>query len=616
MRIQRKIEIMSVGSIFLAVLVIAVLCTRQSSRALREQDQANVGSCLTIVSQSLDDDLAYLRSAAEAVASSPEVVQAVQREDAQSLRRQARGAMGTFSIPVVTITDDKGVTLARGHSEQAGDRQSAPSVMNALAGRKSGGMESGNVTKYAMRAGAPIMAGGRVIGAVSVGNSLVQEHTLVDKIKKNIGAECTIFDGATRISTTIKKADGQRAIGTALDNLAIVRTVLDDGKTFLGENVIFGKKHITGYTPLRDPGGAVNGMLFLGVSMEDVDALVTRQVTLASVSALLIVVAVSLVARRIISGIVRPITVASGLLGEVAKGNLTVKSSMDTDDEIGAMAKSLDATVLQLHTHIKAMAQIADQNAVDAGKLTALAGAISGSAGQMGEGAKVQRVALESTSNDLNELIADIAKTSELTAEAAVISGAALQGTSSCLGKMEESIQAMREILDSSDRIGKITTVIQQIARQTNLLSLNAAIEAARAGRYGRGFAVVADEIRKLAERSAGAAQEIAALIKESNEKAMNGSKTVGALDAMINDIGGKVRQSSDIANRTSQTLDEQVKVGQRTASDVRSASEVVKMNADAIAKMEESLRDTNRMIDRLARSSEKLDGLARHFSL
>jgi methyl-accepting chemotaxis protein len=152
--------------------------------------------------------------------------------------------------------------------------------------------------------------------------------------------------------------------------------------------------------------------------------------------------------------------------------------------------------------------------------------------------------------------------------------------------------------------------VIQEIARQTNLLSLNAAIEAAKAGAHGKGFAVVAEEVRKLAERSSGAAKEIAVLIEGSNEAVGLGrttvQETVDALSRIREHIGQLQAMSMEIAAST----EEQAKASSEVAQQVDMAAVKAGENASAAIELSATVEETARASGQLAAVAEGLAAL------
>jgi methyl-accepting chemotaxis protein len=314
------------------------------------------------------------------------------------------------------------------------------------------------------------------------------------------------------------------------------------------------------------------GRLSLGMSTADVHTETTRTVGFVIAVNLILVLTLSLamlvtMQRIVLNPLGGEPDYAADVARRVAQGNLAFEI------EGGGNGRS---AVAALRVMVMKLAEVTAQVRNTAATVAAAAGQVSASAQSMSAGTTEQAASVEETTSSLEEMTASITANAENSRQMEQI---ATRGALDA----EKAGQAVLETVEQMKTIAEKITIVQEIAYQTNLLSLNAAIEAARAGEHGKGFAVVASEVRRLAERSQTAAKEISALASTSVK----------------------------VAERSGQLLDDLVPSIRKTAELVQEVTATSSEQASGVAQINQAMAQVDQATQRNAAAAEELSSTA-----
>ena len=288
-----------------------------------------------------------------------------------------------------------------------------------------------------------------------------------------------------------------------------------------------------------------------------------------------------MIVRQIMNAIRQSVSVAE----QVAAGDLTIKiddALLNRDDEMGKLIKALNTMVIKLRETVESIA-------MGAANISAAGAEMSGTSQSMSEGSTEQASAAEEVSSSMEQMAANIQQNTDNAQQAEKI---AIMGVES----LRKSNQTVNEAIAGMKTIAEKVTIISDIAFQTNILALNAAVEAARAGEHGRGFAVVAAEVRKLAERSKVAADEI-------NVLSRNGVTTSDEAGKLLSELMPQIEKTAKLVQEISAASIEQNSGASQINNAIQQLNQVTQQNAAAseematsseeLASQAETLKDT-----------------------
>lgn len=417
------------------------------------------------------------------------------------------------------------------------------------------------------------------------GQPIGGRYAVIDEVGDKLGIVATVFkaDGGDflRVITNIRNAAGERAVGTMLGSQSAAFDPLRNGREFFGEAAILNRNYLTGYRPLRSSGGELIGVTFVGVESTEVDAIVQsgfrRAVWLLSLTALVTgVVTVLMLIEALKRMVVFPLKSSVRLAGQLSEGRLDVDvdpALLQRTDEMGTLARALDGMIHKLREVLAVIVEGSHQ-------ISSASDQTSATAQSLSQGSSEQAATVEQTSASMQQMSASIEHNSGSAQTTAKLANEAA-------GKASDGSHVVRQTAAAMQDIAQKISIIDDIAYQTNLLALNAAIEAARAGEHGKGFAVVAAEVRKLAERSQLASQDIGKVARSSVELA---TRAGSLLDEMLPSI----QQTAELINQINSASSEQRRGATQVAQAMDQLSSITQQSASASEQLASTAQQMN----------------------
>lgn len=632
MKIRQKI--ISLSGVIALVLIILMIFTNYSGQnnTLDKVTEAQLARYNEIFWQQVNSDASSLEKTLVALTTNSDLISTFLTGNRDVLLEKSKPIFerikADYDITHFYFIDTEGKVFLRVHNPpKHGDQLKRATYLEASRTKKVGkGIEMGN-KYFSLRVVMPVMQNGEIVGYFELGEEL--DH-LIEGFKNMTHAEISLWvsDRYAQDKNLTKVFDNTNnwyrvmASDTDLHNhlMQVVGTHQDIKETPIFHSS-YGDALFSAKTfPFQDAFGNDAGVVMIANDLTERRDAVSSFMTILVIAALVIFILSVAITIFMGNSITRPLHTAIAMLKDIAEGNgdLTKRLDIKTKDEVGELAIYFNRFIEKLQATVQDVTKTAELLHTASESLSSSAQASNQKVTQQTE--ETEHVA--SSIHELTLTINDVSKNAHAAAEAAdkadgqTEQGKKIVATSIDLinelaGDVDNSADVISKLQSESENIGSVLDVIKGIAEQTNLLALNAAIEAARAGEQGRGFAVVADEVRTLAQRTQESTQEIETIIESFQQGANNAERVMSKSRERANET---VKQTAS-ANETLMSISEAVSAIMNmntqiatTAEEQTTVAEEINKNVTSIQQISNlSLADSHNTIE----SSRNLESLA-----